>query len=86
MALTQIPYLYGRVGRARQQVPSIGMERNFFDAIRRSIVVLNWFLAANVENFDNFVGATTGNAGSIGVEFDGCDSRIMIMESVDVGL
>ena len=62
------------------------MERNFFDAICCSIIVLNWFLATNIENLDNFVRATTGNAGSIGVEFDRCDSLVMVVECVDVGL
>lgn len=62
------------------------MERNFFDSISSSIVVLNWFLTTNIKNFNNFVGTSTGDTSTVGVELNRCDSLVMIVECVDMRL
>ncbi len=86
MSLTQIPDFNGRIGGCREQVSSIRMERNFVHHIISCIVVLDRLVHPDVEDFDDLVGATGGNTGSIWVELDRLDSLVVIMEGMNQSL
>lgn len=59
------------------------MEVYLINSIVGAIVVLNGFVAANIENFDYPISSTTCNASAIGMKLDRINSIIMIMESDD---
>jgi len=62
------------------------MESNLIDHVSGSIVVLDRLLTPDIKNFNDFVGTTGRDASTIGMEFDGSHSLIVIMEGADVGL
>ena len=62
------------------------MEGYFVDSISSGVVVLYWFLTANIPNFDDLICRSTGDAGAIWVEFDGSDTLTVIIEGVDNAL
>jgi len=86
VALSQIPDLDSRVRARAQQKTAIRVESYLVDAIRCSIIVLDRLLASNVENFDDFVGAASRDAGTIRVELDRLHTLVVIVEDADVGL
>ena len=53
------------------------------NSIVGAIIVLNGFVAADVENFDYPISSTTCDAGAIGMKLNRVYSIIMIMESDD---
>lgn len=59
------------------------MEVYLINSVVGAIIVLNGFVAADVENFDYPIGSTTCDAGAIGMKFDRSYSIIMIVESDD---
>ena len=44
------------------------MEVYLVNSIVGAIIVLNWFVAADVEDFDNLISSTTGDASAIGMK------------------
>ena len=86
VTLTEIPDLDRRVSSCREQEATIRVEVDFFDDVRGCIVVLDGLLTADVEDFDNFVGATASDAGTIWVELDRLHALVVVVEGVDQSL
>ena len=86
VSLAQIPDLDGRISTCRDEIATVGVEGYFVDDVVAGIVVLDWFLASDVEDLDYFVGATRCYAGAIGVELDRAHSLVVVVESVNEAL
>ena len=62
------------------------MESDLVDAVGGGIVVLNWLLTADVEDFDHFISTSTCDASTIWMELHRLDTSVMIVESSDKSL
>ena len=86
VTLTKIPDLDSRVAGCRKKVSSVGVESDLVDAVGGGIVVLNWLLTADIEDFDHFISTSTCDASTIRMEFDRLYTSVMIVESSDKSL
>jgi hypothetical protein len=62
------------------------MKSNLVNSIISSRVVLDEPMRPDIPDFDGVVFTTTGDAGAVGVETDGVDAHVMVLEGVDHGL
>ena len=59
------------------------MEADFVDFVSSCIVVLDGLLGANVEDLDDLVAATGGDASAVRVEFNRLYALVVIIERID---
>ena len=62
------------------------MEADFVHFVSSRIVVLDGLLGANIEDLDDLVAATGGDASAVWVEFDCLDALVVIIERIDKSL
>ena len=59
------------------------MEANFVHFVSSCIVVLDGLLGANVEDLDDLVAASGGDASAVRVEFNRLYALVVIIERID---